>query len=118
VKQNNKTAMECAERLKALSEPLRLRIVDLLRAGPLTVSELSSELKSEMVTTSHHLKILKHAGLVQNERRGRCIVYQLDHAVFREAESPAKLDVLDFGCCQLSIPRTPPESTRLAPDPI
>src|SRR5262245_41818231 len=46
---------ECAELLKALSEPLRLRIVDVLRHGPLTVSDIAEFLEVELVTVSHHL---------------------------------------------------------------
>ncbi|MCY2968284.1 MAG: metalloregulator ArsR/SmtB family transcription factor [Planctomycetota bacterium] len=110
MKQNKKAATECAERLKALSEPLRLRIVDLLRAGPLTVTQLADQLASEMVTTSHHLKILKHAGLVQSERRGRCIAYRLDETIFHGEVAPAKFDILDFGCCRLEIPRSQADS--------
>ena len=44
----------CAERLKALSEPLRLRIVDLLRNGERPVGEISESLEVELVTASHH----------------------------------------------------------------
>ena len=99
------TAKECADRLKALSEPHRYRIVDLLRGGPLSVSELSSRLDVELVTTSHHLQVLKNAGLVSSERQGRNIVYRLNDAIFRGETPGASCDILDFGCCRLEMPR-------------
>ena len=60
---DNFQSKECADRLKALSEPLRLRIVDILRHGEMTVGDIAEFLETELVTVSHHLKILKHAGL-------------------------------------------------------
>src|SRR5262245_44997728 len=67
----------CADRLKALGEPLRLRIVDLLRNGELTVGDISEKLDTELVTISHHLQILKNADLVTPRRDGRFIYYGL-----------------------------------------
>jgi DNA-binding transcriptional ArsR family regulator len=105
VKRNTKAAVACAERMKALSEPLRLQIIDVLREGPQSVTQLSDRLGAEMVTTSHHLKILKNAGLVERKRDGRWIVYRLNEDVFRERAAAAKFDILDFGCCRLEIPK-------------
>src|SRR5579871_5213476 len=67
----------CADQLKALSEPLRLRIVDLLRHGEMAVGDIAELLETELVTVSHHLKILKHAGLVEVRREGRFMIYSL-----------------------------------------
>ncbi len=60
----------CANLLKALGEPLRLRIVDILRQGERTVSDIAEVLEVELVTASHHLQILKHAQLVDPHREG------------------------------------------------
>lgn len=105
MKRNTKAAVACAERMKALSEPLRLQIVDILREGPQSVTQLTERLGTEMVTTSHHLKILRNAGLVDRARDGRCVVYRLDDEVFRERAAAAKFDILDFGCCRIEIPK-------------
>lgn len=95
----------CADRLKALSEPLRLRIVDALRGGPKNVSDLAAFLKVEVVTLSHHLGILRTARLLEKERQGRFIVYRLAPDVFQR-ESPAKPNEhIDLGCCRLEIPK-------------
>jgi DNA-binding transcriptional ArsR family regulator len=95
----------CAEQLKALSEPLRLRIVSALRAGPKSVSELSESLQVELVTVSHHLQILRNAKIVKTERKGRFILYSLHEDVFQESGSSGNREHLDLGCCRLEIPK-------------
>ena len=94
----------CAEQLKALSEPIRLRIIDLLRHGPLTVGDIAGFLEAEMVTVSHHLGILKHADLVTARRDGRHMVYSLRPDVLQKTTGKRPRDVLDFGCCKLELP--------------
>lgn len=96
---------QCAERLKALSEPLRLRIVDVLRAGPKNVGELATALDVEMVTISHHLGILHHADLLEKERQGRFIVYRLRPEVFQPGNKGRAAEHLDLGCCRLELPK-------------
>ena len=96
----------CAERLKALGDPLRLRIVSCLRHGPKNVSEISTKLDMAIVTVSHHLGILRTAGLVESDREGRFINYRLPPDVFKPAKKAAVLDYLDLGCCRLEIPKT------------
>mgnify|MGYP003383221020 CR=1 FL=1 len=54
VKQDVFNAAFCAERLKALSDPHRLRVVDALRYGELTVTDIAEFLDAEVVTVSHH----------------------------------------------------------------
>jgi DNA-binding transcriptional ArsR family regulator len=95
----------CAEQLKALSEPLRLRIVTHLRSGSKSVSELAELLDAEMVTVSHHLQILRHAHLVKTQRRGRFVLYRLHEEVFRPSESAKECEHLDLGCCRLELPK-------------
>jgi DNA-binding transcriptional ArsR family regulator len=92
----------CAERLKALSDPHRLRIIDALRAGELTVSDLASLLDAELVTISHHLKVMKHAQLVQVRREGRFMYYNL-HPDLR-CSGPRAGRTVDLGCCRLEVP--------------
>ncbi|MBI3866399.1 MAG: winged helix-turn-helix transcriptional regulator [Planctomycetia bacterium] len=97
--------VHCAEQLKALSEPLRLRIVSALRTGPKSVSELAESLSAELVTVSHHLQILRSARLVKTERRGRFILYSLDKDVFQPSGSGRSKEHIDLGCCRLEIPK-------------
>ena len=65
----------CADRLKVLGDPLRLRIVNLLQSGELTVGDICEFLEVEIGTASHHLKILKHGKLVSPRRDRRFIYY-------------------------------------------
>jgi DNA-binding transcriptional ArsR family regulator len=92
----------CAEKLKALGEPIRIRIIDLLRDGERTVSEIADCLGEEVVNVSHHLGILFHAGLVEKSKRGRFVLYRLHSDV--SAVSRSGKQHLDFGCCRLEVP--------------
>jgi DNA-binding transcriptional ArsR family regulator len=98
-------ANHCAEQLKALSEPVRLRLVSALRGGPKSVSDLSDALKVELVTVSHHLQILRNARIVKTERKGRFILYSLHEDVFQADGSGRAREHLDLGCCRLEIPK-------------
>ncbi|MCG6155319.1 ArsR/SmtB family transcription factor [Rubinisphaera margarita] len=92
----------CAEKLKALGEPIRVRIVDLLRDGEKTVTEIAESLSEEIVNISHHLGILYHAGLVEKTKQGRFMLYRLHPDV--SAVSRGGKQHLDFGCCRLEVP--------------
>lgn len=61
-----------AERLKALADPTRLRMLDLLarRDAPLCVCEITERFPVHQPTISHHLRILRQAGLISGEKRG------------------------------------------------
>jgi DNA-binding transcriptional ArsR family regulator len=65
-------AIALAERLKALADPTRLRMLDLLAAQPqaLCVCDITSRFDQQQPTISHHLKLLKLAGLIAGEKRG------------------------------------------------
>jgi DNA-binding transcriptional ArsR family regulator len=90
--------------LKALAEPERLRIIDLLRAGPRTVGEIADELGSEFVNVSHHLTILRNAGLVKSSKRGRFVISSLAPGLLQS--NTGDLDFLNLGCCRLELPNT------------
>jgi DNA-binding transcriptional ArsR family regulator len=61
-----------AERLKALGDPTRLRMLDLLaqQPEPLCVCDITPQFPQNQPTISHHLKLLREAGLVDCEKRG------------------------------------------------
>ena len=92
----------CAERLKALSDPHRLRILNALRYGELTVGDIAELLEAEMVTVSHHLKIMRYANLVEVRREGRFMYYRLHEDL--HCSSGKGTRVLDLGCCRLEVP--------------
>jgi DNA-binding transcriptional ArsR family regulator len=94
----------CARMLKALAEPERLRIIDCLRQGSRNVSEIARETQADIVNVSHHLGVLRGAGLVQDHKQGRFVVYQLHPDIF-EAADGAQREHLDLGCCRLEMPK-------------
>ena len=97
------SSKQCAERLKALADEDRLRIVQALRNGPLNVGEIATKLKEEITNVSHHLQILKREEIVQTEKQGRFVVYRLHPDVFAATRSSS--ECLDLGCCKLELPK-------------
>jgi len=95
---------KCAELLGALAAPERLRIVRFLRDGPRNVTEIAEMLKTPVVNVSHHLTVLRHAGLIRNEKQGRFVLYSLCPGVLRADDEGALGDRLDLGCCRLELP--------------
>jgi len=74
-------------RFKALSDPLRLRILDRLRGGERCVCELTDALDAGQSLLSFHLKTLKDAGLVTDRRDGRWMHYALDVEALGEIDA-------------------------------
>jgi ArsR family transcriptional regulator len=70
-------AERMAEVAKALGDPIRLQLVDVLRkhAGKVCVCELTPLFEVGQPTVSHHLKVLREAGIVDSERRGLWAYY-------------------------------------------
>jgi ArsR family transcriptional regulator len=68
---------------KALSDPTRLRIVRLLLERELCVCELTYILGMEQSRVSHQLRILRDAGLVEDDRESRWIIYRMPEAIQR-----------------------------------
>ena len=65
---------------KALADPTRLRIVLLLRTRELCVCELMFILRMEQSRVSHHMRVLRDAGIAEDVREGRWITYRLADA--------------------------------------
>ena len=72
------------EGFKALADPTRRRILELLRDGDLTAGELAEHFDISKPSLSHHLATLKSAGLVSDERRGQNVVYSLNTTVMQD----------------------------------
>jgi DNA-binding transcriptional ArsR family regulator len=66
-----------AQKFNGLADETRVRIVKLLSKGEFTVDELMEFMGTAQSTTSHHLRVLKEANLIQGEKRGRNIYYSL-----------------------------------------
>ena len=94
----------CARMLRALADPERLQIISALRGGPRNVGELAELLRAKVVNVSHHLGVLRHAGVVLDERQGRFVVYRLHPDVFRPPDNPSGGPTLDLGCGRHHLP--------------
>jgi DNA-binding transcriptional ArsR family regulator len=93
----------CAPLLKALADPERLRIVQCLRRRPKNVGELAAELNTDIANVSHHLGVLRRAGLLNRRKEGKYVVYSLHADVFRCSEGKSVADAIDLGCCRIDL---------------
>ena len=72
------------ETFKALGDPTRREILHLLRDGAKTAGEIGSHFDMTGATVSHHLSVLREAGLISDDRRGKYIYYELNLSVLDE----------------------------------
>ena len=70
---------------KALSDPTRRRVLQLLRKRPMSAGELSDHFAVSKPTMSAHFAVLQEAGLIEAEKSGRTIIYRLVMSVLEEA---------------------------------
>lgn len=66
---------------KALNDPTRREILELLKQGDMTAGEISEQFEMSKPSISHHLDLLKQADLVSSYRKGQFIHYSLDTSV-------------------------------------
>ena len=72
------------ETFKALSDPTRRESLRLLRDGAKTAGEIGRHFSMTGATISHHLAVLREAGLISDEKRGKYIYYELNLSVLDE----------------------------------
>ena len=76
-----------AARFRLLAEPMRIRILDILRQGPASVGELADALETSQQNVSKHLGTLHGAGIVVREKEGNRVLYSIaDRGVFELCE--------------------------------
>ena len=73
-----------SETLKAISDPVRRNILEMLKEEKKSAGELASEFNLSGATVSHHLTQLKKAGLILESRHKNFIYYELNASVFEE----------------------------------
>lgn len=69
---------------KALSDPTRREILALLRGGAMAAGDIAAHFHLTQATVSHHLSILRDAGLILDEKKGKYIFYELNTSVLDE----------------------------------
>ena len=70
--------------LKAISDPTRRKILDLLKKGPMSAGEIGEHFEMTGATLSHHLSILKKAGLVDDNKKGTFVYYEINTSVMED----------------------------------
>lgn len=69
---------------RALADPTRREIIQLLRQGPKTSGEIAQRFPTAWATVSRHLGVLRDAGLILSERHGQQVLYELNTTVVDE----------------------------------
>ncbi len=70
---------------KALADPTRRRVLQLLRKGPMSAGDLAGQFDMSKPTMSAHFAVLKEADLIHAEKAGKSIIYHLKLSVLEEA---------------------------------
>lgn len=97
------TATGLAGAFKALADPVRLRLLSLITAaggGQVCVCEMTPAFDLSQPTISHHLKVLREAGLIESERRGTWVHYWVIPEALQRLSTVLALDIA-------APPRTP-----------
>ena len=76
--------MGLQQTLKALSDPIRREILNLLKKGRLSAGDISSHFDVTDASISRHLSVLKEADLIRDTREGKFIFYELNASVLEE----------------------------------
>lgn len=70
--------------LKALADPIRREILNLLKGGSMSAGEITSHFDVTAASISRHLSVLKDADLIRDTRDGKYIIYELNASVLEE----------------------------------
>lgn len=76
--------MAVQKTLRALSDPTRRQIVQLLKGGRLSAGEIAQHFAISAAAISRHLSVLKEAGLIRDTREGKYIYYEINLSVLEE----------------------------------
>ena len=68
----------------AMADPTRREILTMLQSGEMTAGEIADRFEISNATVSHHLKILREAGLITSEKEKQTITYKLNTSVFQD----------------------------------
>ena len=76
--------MSLQRTLKALSDPIRREILNLLKAGPMAAGDIAAKFEVTGAAVSRHLAVLKETDLIRDNRAGKYIFYELNASVLEE----------------------------------
>lgn len=99
--------MELDVMFKALGDPTRLEILKLLKGRELCVCDIMEAFSQTQPAISHHLKVLKTAGLVNDTRDGKWIFYAVEEASLKELEIFISEQLTQAGVKEHCSPKSP-----------
>ena len=76
--------MALQETTKALADPIRRTILNLLKQGPMTAGDIQGHFDVTFASISRHLSVLKDADLIRDRRAGKFIYYELNASILEE----------------------------------
>lgn len=76
--------MAIQKTIKALADPIRREILELLKKGEMSAGEITEHFSVTGASISRHLSVLKEADLVRDTRKGQFVFYELNTSVFEE----------------------------------
>lgn len=76
--------MSLQSTLKALADPTRREILNLLKSGPRPAGDIADQFSISAAAVSRHLSVLKDADLIRDTREGKYIIYELNASVLEE----------------------------------
>ena len=76
--------MALQDTLRALSDPIRRELLNLLKSGSLSAGEIVSHFDVTAASISRHLSVLKEADLIRDHREGKFIYYELNTSVLED----------------------------------
>lgn len=97
---STKTAVKnCVNKLKVLADETRMMVIREIKHEGKTVSEINKKIKIDQSLLSHHLKILRDAGLVEVTRQGKFNLYKVSSDILTSSTE----QLIDLGCCSLNF---------------
>src|SRR5438105_1093479 len=106
------TAKKIAGMLAAVGEPTRMQVLRHLAKGPRNVGQLAAAVGIPMVNMSHHLGVMRTAGLLDHEKDGRRVIYSLRPSVYAPGGAPDVLGTLTLGNFRLTVVRGPDDDAE------
>ena len=76
--------MALQETTKALADPIRRQILNILKKGPMTAGDIQEQFDVTFASISRHLSVLKEADLIRDRRSGKYIYYELNASILEE----------------------------------
>ena len=99
----SKDARVVANILSGIGDPIRMVVVHYLTAGPHYVGQLATLVGIPIVNMSHHLGVMRAAGIVENTKNGRMVMYSLNPAIYTTQDSHDVIGDLKAGQWKVTI---------------